>query len=206
MYKFIVFLIFKGESLMDYKFGVYGDSIAFGYGCNGRSWFDILADKQVVIKLAQNGEKTTDVLRKIEKDNNHYQILILAVGINDLLQDDNIPANCDVGTIIENYEKILDIAVKKADKIIIQSVLPVREELFPEQNWLDKPQWVLNTNVEKFNIKLRNLAQVKKVTFLNAYDEFTLIELNEVQIDAVHLNKKGNLVLAELYQNLARKL
>lgn len=199
-------MIFKGESLMDYKFGVYGDSIAFGYGNNGRSWFDILANEQVVIKLAQNGEKTTDVLRKIEKDNNHYQILILAVGINDLLQNDNIPANCDVGTIIENYEKILDIAVKKADKIIIQSVLPVREELFPEQNWLDKPQWVFNTNIEKFNIKLRNLAQVKKVIFFNAYDKFTLIELNEVQIDAVHLNKNGNLVLAELYQNLARKL
>lgn len=191
---------------MDYKFGVYGDSIAFGYGNNGRSWFDILANEQVVIKLAQNGEKTTDVLRKIEKDNNHYQILILAVGINDLLQNDNIPANCDVGTIIENYEKILDVAVEKADKIIIQSVLPVREELFPEQNWLDKPQWVFNTNIEKFNIKLRNLAQVKKVLFFNAYDEFTLIELNEVQIDAVHLNKNGNLVLAELYQNLARKL
>lgn len=191
---------------MDYKFGVYGDSIVFGYGNNGRSWFDILANEQVVIKLAQNGEKTTDVLRKIEKDNNHYQILILAVGINDLLQNDNIPANCDVETIIENYEKILDIAVKKADKIIIQSVLPVREELFPEQNWLDKPQWVFNTNIEKFNIKLRNLAQVKKVIFFNAYDKFTLIELNEVQIDAVHLNKNGNLVLAELYQNLARKV
>ncbi len=191
---------------MDYKFGVYGDSIAFGYGNNGRSWFDILTDKQVAIKLAQNGEKTTDVLKKIEKDNNHYQILILAVGINDLLQDDNIPANCDVGTIIENYEKIFAVAVKKADKIIIQSVLPVRDELFPEQKWLDKLQWVFNTNIEKFNIKLQNLAQERKVTFLNAYDEFTLIELNEVLIDAVHLNKNGNLVLAGLYQSLTRKL
>lgn len=199
-------MVLKGESLMDYKFGVYGDSIAFGYGNNGRSWFDILTDKQVAIKLAQNGEKTTDVLKKIEKDNNHYQILILAVGINDLLQDDNIPANCDVGTIIENYEKIFAVAVKKADKIIIQSVLPVRDELFPEQKWLDKLQWVFNTNIEKFNIKLQNLAQERKVTFLNAYDEFTLIELNEVLIDAVHLNKNGNLVLAGLYQSLTRKL
>ena len=53
---------------------------------------------------------------------------------------------------------------------------------------------------------MQNLAQERKVTFLNAYDEFTLIELNEVLIDAVHLNKNGNLVLAGLYQSLTRKL
>ena len=205
LYKVVVLLVLKGETLMDYKFGVYGDSIAFGYGNNGRSWFDIFTDKWVAIKLAQNGEKTTDVVKKIEKDNNHYQILILAVGINDLLQDDNVSANCDIKAIIENYEKILDVAIKKADKIIIQSVLPVREELFPEQNCLDKPQWAFNASIENFNIKLQNLAQERKVTFLNAYDKFTLIELTGVLIDAVHLNKKGNLVLAELYKNLARK-
>ena len=190
---------------MDYKFGVYGDSIAFGYGNDGRSWFDILTDKQTAAKHALNGEKIIDVLNKIECDKNHYHVLIFAVGINDLLKDSDNPANCDIKTIITNFEKILEIAVKIADKIIIQSVLPVREEQFPNQNWLDKPQWAFNTNIENFNIKLQNLAQERKVTFLNAYDKFPIFDLNEVLIDAVHLNINGHLRLVKLYQESIQK-
>ena len=47
---------------MNYKFGVYGDSIAFGYGNNNQSWFDELYLGSNALKLAQNGEKIEDVL------------------------------------------------------------------------------------------------------------------------------------------------
>lgn len=39
---------------MNYKFGVYGDSIAFGYGNNNQSWFDELYLGNEALKLAQN--------------------------------------------------------------------------------------------------------------------------------------------------------
>ena len=80
---------------MNYKFGVYGDSIAFGYGNNNQSWFDELYLGSNALKLAQNGEKIEDVLSKIKQDNNHYDTLFLAVGINNLLstspQNNQIP-------------------------------------------------------------------------------------------------------------------
>jgi hypothetical protein len=40
---------------LDYQYGVYGDSIAFGYGNNNQSWFDINYKGLKSIKLAQNG-------------------------------------------------------------------------------------------------------------------------------------------------------
>ena len=36
---------------MNYKFGVYGDSIVFGYGNNNQSWFDILFPKLTSIDV-----------------------------------------------------------------------------------------------------------------------------------------------------------
>ena len=70
---------------MNYKFGVYGDSIAFGYGNNNQSWFDIVSLGSKAIKLAQNGETVCNVLEKIKLDNNCYEVLYVAVGVNDLL-------------------------------------------------------------------------------------------------------------------------
>ena len=49
---------------MNYKFGVYGDSIAFGYGNNNQSWFDELYLGSNALKLAQNGEKIEDVFNE----------------------------------------------------------------------------------------------------------------------------------------------
>ena len=63
---------------MNYKFGVYGDSIAFGYGNNNQSWFDELYLGNEALKLAQNGEKIEDVLSNIKQDNNHYDTLFFA--------------------------------------------------------------------------------------------------------------------------------
>ena len=45
---------------MNYKFGVYGDSIAFGYCNNNQSWFDEIYLENEALKLAQNGEKIKD--------------------------------------------------------------------------------------------------------------------------------------------------
>ena len=115
---------------MNYRFAVYGDSIAFGYGNNNQSWFDEIYLENEDLKLAQNGEKIEDVLTKIKQDNNHYDTLFLAVGINDLLstspQNNQIP----IPELISKYKEILEIAQNKSSKIVVQSVLPAREELY----------------------------------------------------------------------------
>ena len=191
---------------MNFKFGVYGDSIAFGYGTGGKSWFDILAGKQTAVKLAQNGEKIIDVLNKLKKDSNHYQILILAAGLNDLLQSTQNPSDCNIAATVKAYQKILSRASKIADKVIVQAVLPVRESLFPKQDWLDEPEWAFNINIEKFNLILHDLASQNNALFLDLYRHFVLLPLDKLLSDAVHLNNEGQIMLAKLYKDSVCRL
>ena len=184
---------------MNYKFGVYGDSIAFGYGNNNQSWFDELYLGNEALKLAQNGEKIEDVLRKIKQDSNHYDTLFLAVGINNLLSGAPKPNQIDVSSLINQYEEVLKVAKTKASNIIVQSVLPVREELFPNQAWLDDDKWGFNTDVETFNQKLAELCSELNVAYLDAYSEFCTKNLAVLYIDAVHLHKLGQSELAKIY-------
>ena len=186
---------------MNYKFGVYGDSIAFGYGNNNQSWFDELYLENKSLKLAQNGEKIEDVLNKIKQDNNHYDTLFLAVGINDLLSTSPQSNQIAIPELIGKYKEILEIAENKASKVVVQSVLPAREELFPNQVWLDEDKWAFNSDIELFNQKLAELCSEFNILYLDAYSEFCAKNLAELYIDAVHLNKQGQSKLAMDYKN-----
>ncbi len=187
---------------MNYKFGVYGDSIAFGYGNNNQSWFDELYLGNEALKLAQNGEKIEDVLSKIKQDNNHYDTLFLAVGINDLLTTSPQNNQIAIPEFISKYKEILEIAQNKALRVVVQSVLPAREELFPNQAWLDEDKWAFNSDIEIFNQKLLQLCSEFNVAYLDTYSEFCTKNLAERYIDAVHLNKVGQQELAKIYRKI----
>ena len=187
---------------MTYKFGVYGDSIAFGYGNNSQSWFDELYLRNEALKLAQNGEKIEDVLSKIKQDNNHYDTLFFAVGINDLLSTSPQSNQIAISELIGKYKEILEIAKNKASRVIVQSVLPAREELFPNQAWLDEDKWAFNSDIELFNQKLVELCTKLNVEYIDAYSEFCTKNLAERYIDAVHLNKVGQQELAKIYRKI----
>ena len=187
---------------MNYKFGVYGDSIAFGYGNNNQSWFDELYLGSNALKLAQNGEKIEDVLSKIKQDNNHYDTLFFAVGINDLLSTSPQSNQIAISELIGKYKEILEIAKNKASRIVVQSVLPAREELFPNQAWLDEDKWAFNSDIEIFNQKLLQLCSEFNVAYLDTYSEFCTKNLAERYIDAVHLNKVGQSEHAKIYRKI----
>jgi lysophospholipase L1-like esterase len=185
---------------MNYKFGVYGDSIAFGYGNNNQSWFDELYLGSNALKLAQNGEKIEDVLSKIKQDNNHYDTLFFAVGINDLLSTSPQSNQIAISELIGKYKEILEIAKNKASRIVVQSVLPVREELFPNQVWLDEDKWAFNSDIELFNQKLAELCETHQIEYLDAYTNFSSLDLSKIYMDAVHLNKLGQSEMARVYK------
>jgi lysophospholipase L1-like esterase len=190
---------------MNYKFGVYGDSIAFGYGNNNQSWFDELYLGSNALKLAQNGEKIEDVLNKIKQDNNHYDTLFFAVGINDLLSTSPQSNQIAISELIGNYKEILEIAKNKASRIVVQSVLAVREELFPNQVWLDEDKWAFNSDIELFNQKLAELCETHQIEYLDAYTNFSSLDLSKIYMDAVHLNKVGQQELAMVYRKYTSK-
>jgi len=176
---------------LNYKFGVYGDSIAFGYGNNNQSWFDIVSLGSKAIKLAQNGETICDVLKKIKLDNNCYEVLYVAVGVNDLLVSFLESGKIDFSFLMRKYEEVLKIALIKSKKVIVQSLLPVREELFPNQDWLDDDKWCYNLDIKEFNRRLCLLCDKLKVQYKDVYSKFCTKNLESIYIDAVHLNKIG---------------
>ncbi len=184
---------------MVYEFGVYGDSIAFGYGNHNISWFDILSVQRNSFKLAQNGAKIADVLHKIKFDTSQYEILFFAVGINDLLQSSPSSEDFSCQDLLANYEEILQIAKTKSSRVIVQSVLPVREALFPNQDWLDHKMWAQNKLIVCFNAELAKLCQKLAIDFYDFYTLFLERDLNNLYLDAVHLNNDGQVLLSEFY-------
>ena len=187
---------------MNYEIGVYGDSIAYGYGNENISWFDMLSNRKKGIKHAQTGEKIVDVLRKIREDKNHYQTLIIAVGINDLLHPVDCSDTESMSMLLDKYKKILEIAHLKTNKIFIQSLLPVREKLFPKQDWLENEMSVSNNEIAMFNQNLLKLAEDYAGFYLDALNKFASLSLSENYMDAVHLNSLGQQNLFRIYQTV----
>ena len=185
---------------MEYLLGVYGDSIAFGYG-NDKSWFDCLDNFSPKIKMAQNGEIINNVLLKILADTNTYQTLIIAVGINNFLSDSPVNDNPEVAKKIVEYEEVLKVAKTRAKHIVVQSVLPVIENKFPNQKYLDDPRWIFNVNAVEFNKMLKPLAQKYGAQYVDAFSVFNSKNLEDLYFDGVHPNATGQNLLLEIYEN-----
>ena len=96
----------------------------------------------------------------------------------------------------------MKVAKTKASNIIVQSVLPVREELFPYQDWLDEDKWGFNSDIEIFNQKLAELCETHQIKYLDVYTSFCSLDLSKIYIDAVHLNKQGQSELAKIYRKI----
>ena len=184
---------------MKYSVGVYGDSISFGYGNDNISWFDRLTGFESKLKLSQNGETISNVINKISADNNIYDTIIIAVGINDFLQDSPVVDTSSVNKYIKQYEQILQIAEKISSKIVVQSLLPVIENKFPNQKYLDEPKWIFNINVIEFNKLLKTLAQKYNAQYVDTYSVFNKQNLSTLYFDAVHPNGLGQTLLFDIY-------
>ena len=172
---------------MKYSVGVYGDSISFGYGNNDVSWFDLLSGFKNKLKLSQNGETINNVLTKISEDDNTYEISPVA--------DDSQMQNSML-----MYENILKIALQKSDKVVLQNLLPVIENKFPNQKYLDAPKYVFNCNIVSFNKFLERLSVKYGVMLIDAYTFFNKKRLDEVYFDGVHPNEQGQILLLQIYQ------
>ena len=64
----------------------------------------------------------------------------------------------------------------KAKEVVVLSVLPVREDEFPSQNWLDEDMWCFNSDIINFNENVRLLCNKYNVQFFDVYNKFILYE------------------------------
>lgn len=96
---------------------------------------------------------------------------------------------------------MLKLARTKSLHIVVQSVLPVQEELFPQQDWLNEDKRGFNADIEAFNKSITQLCKKYQIKYLDAYTNFCSSDLSDFYMDAVHLNKRGQSELAKIYKN-----
>lgn len=165
----------------------FGDSLVEKYEV--KSFFK----KNNVVNKGISGNKTVDLIDRIEKDVYDYnpsKIFIL-IGINDMavgIDDDDILLN--IATIIS------DIKMNRPySDIYVESLYPVNNDVIKDMKY-DYASSLDNKRIKEFNIKLESLCDLNEVTFINVHDK--LLE-NSGQLkkmytrDGLHLNKLGYL-------------
>lgn len=188
--------------------GVYGDSIAYGYGNHNRSWFDLLSascefKNYQFRKLVRNGEKISGIASELKLNSSHFDILFLSAGINDLLFNENILDPASFSETLKIWDNVLASVSRMSSQVVVTSVLPVREKLFPDQPWLDMPMWGKNTDIIRFNQELSVLSRRHQSIFLDLYSPFAMQDLSALYVDAVHLNTAGqNLFFSLVHKQL----
>lgn len=132
--------------------------------------------------------------RKLVDNMNDYiykynpSVVFLQVGIYDLND------KTDIKDIISNYEQIIDNIKKNRSyaDICVESLIPINRDSkdFDEDFFNDDLD---NDDIKEFNSKLKDLAEEKKVTYIDLY---SMLEKDgklddEYSDDGIHLNDDG---------------
>ena len=144
-------------------------------------WTEIFNDLRVKNR-GIGGDDTDGILERLEEVTNRKpsKIFIL-IGTNDLAYGKSS------AHVISNYQIILDRIAESSPqtKVYIQSVLPTEDAIHTSR---------LNTDIIEINRMLRELAEKRKLTYIDLFTEFASPDnkLNlEYSIDGLHLNGKG---------------
>lgn len=147
-----------------------GDSLTF------RNNWNQMLNRQDIINLGADGETTYGIYYRLESiELEGVSSICLMIGINDLLQEENLEA------VYQRYEMIVNYFTQEKLRIIIQAILYVTQDTFESH--------IINDEVDIINKKLQNLAKRENFDFLdlNPYlsDSGALEAI--YSIDGVHL-------------------
>ena len=174
----------------------FGDSITEQYK------LDKFFHEPYIINKGVGGDKTEDLLERIEKDVYQYNPsdVIILVGINDILHDINDD------DILLNIETIVnDIKLNRpAANIFVESIYPINEKLINE----NKEHKVYNKNIKSINKEIKQMCLQNGVTYINVFDSLTDEEGNIKKLytkEGLHLTNLGYLRVTSVLQEYINK-
>jgi len=179
---------------------VFGDSITYGaYDPVNGGWVTLLRnyleekdDDIKVYNLGICGEESSDLLKrfKIESKPRKPDVIIFAIGANDIKHEKNKPINFD--KFEKNIKELVNQANKFTKKIIILGITPVDEKLTTTRN---RPPFNFreNKDVDQCNKILKIIAEKKKTIFVPIPIDFSEKDLD----DGLHPNTVGHLKIFE---------
>ncbi|KAG8253627.1 hypothetical protein J6590_030902 [Homalodisca vitripennis] len=152
------------------------------------------------------GQTIEQLTRELKHANNLEKQLIVMIGTNDLLRDKEVKNICN------DYDKLVEVLLEKADKIILVTIPPIPKLGENDRYHLNK--------LERINEHIKSKENNEKVTVLEVaekyYDNYDSTDCNvklyEKEIfykgkwceDLIHLNKEGLTILANELGNLIR--
>lgn len=152
----------KVEIKNDENIIFFGDSITHAYSLNK------YYPKKNVINKGTNGDKTVDLINRINTDVYEYnpsKIFIL-IGINDLAM------GYENQDILSNLQQIINgIKInRKKTKIYIESIYPINREKAVETNTFFVFN-IDNANIMKLNNDIKNMCEENDITYIDVYSK-----------------------------------
>ncbi len=176
-----------------------------GYVSLFKLFCDVNGYEIEVINAGIGGHKSNDMLARLEKDvlDHKPNWISISCGVNDVWHS-FMPNHqgVDLSDYQKNMTEIVDRCLKSGAKVILLTATPIMEKL-------DTPE---NLKLKDYNDFLRELAKEKKIILCDLNQEFQKWykekknEENLMTIDGVHMNPRGNRVMAsEILKSLGAK-
>lgn len=157
------------------------DKIFIGDSITDHSELQNYFPEEMVLNRGIVDDKSKGVLERIDEvvKREPKEVYIL-VGINDIAE------NVDQAQYEKNIEKIIQSFEKVSTKVIVQSILPVNNQDFPNK--------ISNETIDQFNVGLKKLALKHGLEYVDLNPHFKDADgqlKKELTIDGVHLSGKG---------------
>lgn len=188
---------------------VLGDSIVYGawdeekHGYVNRLKEEIKSNKNIenIYGLGIPGETSEGLVKRIdiELKPRNPNTIIIATGINDTIyiKSKNKEA-VSQENFIKNIRKIIDIAKKYTNNILILGLTRVIEEHTTPILW-NNDEMYFNRTIEKYDTALAEYCRRDNVEYLKMFD---VLEDEDFSDDGIHPNEKGH---EKIYKDIKAK-
>lgn len=176
-----------------------GDSLTYGYGVRrSKVWTKLVEDKlkNEIINEGINGDTSSGMLSRFY--NSVYMqrpdLVHIMGGVNDLI------VGADIGVVKSNIMSMVHQAAAKFIKPII-GIPPKIDVESVRQDWLEFSDFKrVLIELENYHDWLIEFCKTFNVEYIDYYTELDKLKGSEnVYIDGLHLNDRGNEIMAEIF-------
>lgn len=196
---------------------VFGASTTYGaWDISGGGWVQRLRkfideeeekagfkNHHLIYNLGISGDKTAGLLKRFEGETqarikeNKETIFLFHIGINDAIYNQQQgKTETTPEKFAENLTKLITLAKKYSQKIILIGSMPVDSRVDP-MPWSPDRSYQ-NEHVERFNSIVSEVATKEGVNFIEIFQEFINENYSKLLEDGVHMNDEGHKQMAEV--------
>lgn len=191
---------------------VLGDSIVYGawddakHGYVNRLKDDYRENQNIenIYGLGIPGETTEGLLKRIDVElkPRNPNTIIIAIGVNDTIYvKSKNKENVSIESFINNIKKIIEIAKKYTNNILVLGLTKVIEKLTTPILWNDDEIYFNNT-IKKYDKALEEFCNINNIEYIKMFD---LLEDEDFSNDGIHPNEKGHEKIYEVINEKGKK-